>query len=416
MTELIRAFWQVRLSVLVAAVVTTAAGSLDAREIFVQHQFGDDRNPGTRQAPVRSIRRAVQLAKEGDTIHLLPERTVYREMITLRDKKGITIEGHNCIISGADRLPSDPAKWEKVGDRLYRISLRRTPQERHLLVVNGRAVTMGRTKYTIQAARAGRRGWDAVRQALIAQYPRPSDLSDGQFAWEPIDRRSGWLYVKGSLANLEWSVRTQGVYTDGHTHDITIRNLHVRHVLNDGFNFHGDAQNIRLINVTASECFDNAISPHGACSFTVERAQFRASETAVANDFLTETRFVDCVITGSQGAEIMIIGGKHLFERCLVRATAPVAMRLAYRKPGPERPLALKEIRMSGKDPTMQPDYTFRDCTVESADETPRTVVIQAGVNVTFVNCQFRRIRFQIDPSANVKMIRCTLDGTPLER
>ena len=408
--------WLGRLLVLAVVWFLAAAAELHAREIFVEQERGHDRNPGTREAPVRSIRRAVQMAQEGDTIHLMPPGAVYREMITLIDKRRITIEGHNCTISGAEKLPSDPARWDKVGKRLYRIRLKRTPQDRHLLVVNGRSVTMGRTKYTIQAARAAARrgGWESERDALIDQFPKPSELAEGQFAWEPIDRRSGWLYVKGSLANLEWAVRTQGVYTSGNTSDITIRNLKVRHVLNDGFNFHGNAQNIRLFNVTAYECFDNAISPHGACSFTVEEAQFLRSETAVANDFLTETRFLRCLIGGSQGAEIMIIGGKHLFEQCVIRSTAPVAMRLSYRKPGPKRPVAWKEIEMSGKDPAMRPEYTFRECTVMAADGKPSIVLIEAGVNVTFMRCAFRRMRFQVHPAARVEIIDCTLDGEPL--
>ena len=182
-----------------------AAGSARAREIYVNNQTGDDGNAGTAEAPLRSARKAVRLAREGDTIHLLPEGAVYREMISLINKKGITIEGHNCTVSGADKLPSDPAKWEKVSDGLHRIRLKRTMEDRHLLVVNGKAVTMGRTKYNIKSARAAARsgGWEAQRKALMDQYPKPADLTDGQFAWEPIDKRNGWLYVKGSLENLE---------------------------------------------------------------------------------------------------------------------------------------------------------------------------------------------------------------------
>jgi hypothetical protein len=342
------------------------------------------------------------MARPGDVIHLLPKAAVYREMITLADKRDLTIEGNDCVVTGADPLPSDPARWEKVREGLHRIRLRRTMQDRHILVVDGKGVTMGRTKYMIN------------RRPLREQYPKLEDLKDGQFAWEPIDNSAGWLYVKGPLDRLEWAVRPQGVYTNKEVHNITIRNLHTRHVLNDGFNIHGNAQGIRLFNVTGHECFDNGISPHGACSFTVQDSQFFRNEMAVGNDFLTETHFLRCRIGSSVQEEVMIIGGRHLFEHCRIRASGPVAIRLVVSKPGPGRPQALKEIKASGKDPNMKPRYTFRNCTLESVDDKPRTFIVGPNVNLTIEKCTFKGIRFQVDPAANVQVTDSTVDGKAL--
>jgi hypothetical protein len=376
---------------------------------------GKDANEGTQTAPLGTARRGVALAEAGDVIHLLPEGAVFREMITLADKRDITIEGNDCVVTAADPLPADPAKWEQVREKLHRIRLRRTLQDRHILVVNGRGVTMGRTKYQIMPlARLQREGFEAFRQGLMSQYPKPGDLKDGQFAWEPIDSTHGWLYVSGPLTGLEWSVRPQGVYTDKEVHNVTIRRLHARHALNDGFNIHGNAQNIRLFKVTANECFDNGISPHGACSFTVEDGEFLRNEMAVGNDFLTETHFLRCTIGDSVQEEIMIIGGRHRFEDCHIRAAGPVAIRLLASRPGPGRPAALREIEMSGKDPNMKPQYTFRNCTVESVDGTPRGFVIQPDVTVIIEGCTFRGIEFQTHEAASVTVTSSTLDGKPL--
>lgn len=310
-------------------------------------------------------------------------------MITLADKTGLTIEGHDCTVTAADPLPADSRAWEIVGEALRRIRLKRTTEDRHLLVVNGKAETMGRTKYMIGRIRGLERskGWDAARQTLINQFPRTHELKDGQFAWEPIDSTSGWLYVKGPLEKLEWSVRTQCVYTTGNVRDITIRNLHVRHALNDGFNIHGNARHIRLYRLTAHECFDNGISPHGACSFIVEDSQFLRNEMAVGNDFLTETEFRRCTIGDSVQEEVMIIGGRHLFEDCTIRATGPVAVRLVLSRPGATRPMALQEIAASGKNPDRPSLYTFRNCNLESADGQPRAIVVGPGVNLSIENC-----------------------------
>lgn len=391
--------------------------SAAAREIYVNNLTGNDQHAGTADAPLRSARRGVMLAEAGDTIHLLPEGAVYREMITLADKRDLTIEGHNCIVSGADPLPGDPAAWEKVGQGLHRIRLQRTAQDRHILVVDGKGVTMGRTKYQIMplAGIQRRKGFEAYQQALREQYPQLEKLQDGQFAWESIDAGAGWLYVKGSLEKLEWAVRTQGIYTDREVHNITIRNLHARHALNDGYNIHGNAQGLKLYNVTAHECFDNGISPHGACSFTIQDSEFLRNEMAVGNDFLTETHFLRCTLAESVQEELMIIGGRHVFEDCTLRAGGPVAVRLVINRPGPGRPAALREIQLSGKDPDARPQYTFRRCTIESTRDPPSEFVVGPNVNLTIEDCCFKGIRLKVDPAAVVQVRGSTLDGQPLE-
>jgi hypothetical protein len=320
------------------------------------------------------------------------------------------------VVTGADPLPADPSSWEKVSQGLHRIRLKRTTQDRHILIVDGKGVTMGRTKYQINplAGIQRREGLEAFRKALRAQYPKLEDLQQGQFAWEPTDAGNGWLYVKGALDKLEWAVRPQGIYTDKEVHNVTIRNLHARHALNDGYNIHGNAQGMRLFNVTAHECFDNGISPHGACSFTVQDSQFLRNEMAVGNDFLTETHFLRCTMGESVQEEVMIIGGRHLFEDCTIRSSGPVAIRLIVSRPGANRPLAQREIQASGKDPNMKPQYTFRGCTLESVDAAPRGFVVGHGVNVTLEKCTLKGIRFQVDPAAQVQIIDSTLDGQPL--
>ena len=393
----------------------TAANSA-AREIYVNNQTGNDQNTGTADAPLLTARRAVAMAAAGDTIHLLPDRAVYREMLTLADKRDLSIEGHDCVISGADPLPADAA-WEKVADGLHRLRLKRTIQDRHILVVNGKGVTMGRTKYQINplAGIQRREGFEAFRKALSDQYPKLADLQDGQFAWEPIDSMTGWLYVKGPLHKLQWAVRAQGIYTDREVHNITIRNLHARHALNDGYNIHGNAQGLQLLNVTAHECFDNGISPHGACSFRVEDSQFLRNEMAVGNDFLTETHFLRCTLGDSFQEELVIVGGRHLFENCIIRAGGPVAVRLVINRPGPNRPAALREIQSSGKDPDAKPQFIFRGCTIQHTGDTPSEFVVGPSVNLTIENCAFKGIRFKLDPSAMIQASDNTLDGQPLE-
>jgi hypothetical protein len=135
---------------------------------------------------------------------------------------------------------------------------------------------------------------------------------------------------------------------------------------------------------------------------------------AVGNDFLTETHFLRCTIGDSVQEEVMIIGGRHLFEECRIRAAGPVALRVMVSKPGASRPLARKEIEASGKDPDMQPLYQFRHCTLESADDTPRKIVVGPNVTLTLEGCTLKGIQIEVDSAANVEIVDSTLDGKPL--
>ncbi len=394
-----------------------AAADASARDIHVNVEVGSDDNPGTAEAPLRTAQAAVDQAQPGDVIHLLPRGAVYRERIALIDKKGFTIEGNDCVVTGADPLPSDAAAWEQVGEDLHRIRLDRTRDDRHLLVVDGKAFYYDRTKFKIgrieQIEKA--EGFDAARAALLAQYPDPADLEPGQFAWEPIDPQCGWLYVKGSLGNLEWAVRTDGIYTFGHTHDITIRNLHARHVLNDGFNIHGDTQNLRLRNVSGNECLDNGISPHAACSMDVENGEFFGNGLAVGHGHLTRTRMVRCTIGDSVHQEYMSGGGEHLLEDSTVRGEGEI-VHLAYWKPNPNLPYLINEIRSAGVDPfaEVEPQYVLRRCTIQGVGDEPARFIVKSGVNLTIEGCTFTNMVFEFDPNAKITIIDSTSDGEAL--
>jgi hypothetical protein len=190
---------------------------------------------------------------------------------------------------------------------------------------------------------------------------------------------------------------------------VVIRNLHARFALNDGFNLHGAALDYRLQNVTAYGCFDNGISPHGACSFTAEDSRFWGNEMALGNDFATQTRFIRCEFAGSTQEEIMCIGGKHVFEDCRIRATGSVAIRLIHTRRTPQ--FVLNEIKLAGADPNIKSEVMFRNCTMESADDSVRQIVTQPGPSVTFDRCVFKRIEFKPEKASNIRLVDCTLDG-----
>jgi hypothetical protein len=386
-------------SALISIALSIDVNGAQATDIYVNIQTGRDGNPGTKEQPLAVANRALRMAQPGDTIHLLPPGAVYRESLNLTNKSGLVIEGNGCTISGADPLPADPAAWEAVSEDLHRRQVRANSENRYILVKDGKGQRMGRNKFR--------------REPLDAQFPALDRLRPGEFRVEPIaGERSAWLYIKGSLDNLEWAVRQQGVMTGGRVRNITLRNLKAKHALNDGFNLHADAQNIMLIDVEGSENYDNGISPHGACSMTVEDGSFRDNGTPDwAQGDATQTDYRRCVAGGSGHQwEVVFAGGVHRVEDSTIHLNGNELWFVKW----PIRAFALNEIRLAGKDPEVKPEYTVVRTQILGDPEKKGIVNIGAGVTLTLEECTFTNVTFDIDPAATVRITGGTADGKPL--
>ncbi|HUT91461.1 MAG TPA: hypothetical protein VMY37_18325 [Thermoguttaceae bacterium] len=371
------------LVVAVGAAAAIADGMAEGREIFVNIETGDDANLGTAAEPLATAQRAVNVATSGDTIHLLPESALYRQMIALRGKSGITIDGHGVTLTGADPLPSEG--WEPLGDRLHRrrvktVRVGRRP--RHLLIVGGRAERMGRSP------------------TVRPDFPDPNKLGEGQFSWQEIDEQEGWLYVRGDVEGLEWSVRPAGLLTTGRNRDVTVRNLNARHALNDGFNVHGDARGMRFSHVTGYENYDEGFSAHDTCQCWIEDGRFWGNDNAAYDVNTADTYYRRCEFRESVSVEVGFAGGEHLLDECLIVAAGPVAFRLG---PG-TRP----------DEPGDKPPATCRLAGVEirSADASPRAVEIQNDVAADLIDCTLAGVELRLGKS-QVKCENTTLDGRP---
>jgi hypothetical protein len=201
--------------------------------------------------------------------------------------------------------------------------------------------------------------------------------------------------------------------TGGHVRDVTIRNLNARHALNDGFNLHADAQNVTLVNVQGYENYDNGISPHGACSMTVENGKFWGNGTpAWAQSDATQTVYRHCEARGSGHQwEVVFAGGVHRVEDSMIHLTGNELWFVKW----PIRPFALNEIKQAGKDPDIKPEYSVLRTTVSGDPNKKGTVKIGAGVTLTLDHCTFTNVKFDVEPGAVVYVAESTSDGRPLE-
>jgi hypothetical protein len=350
-------------------------------ELYVNVQTGSDQNPGTHDRPLATAQQAVVKAQPGDVIHLLPEGAVIRQMIVLAAKEGITIEGHGTTLTGADPLPADG--WEQVKDNLARRRMRQTAMKRHLLIVGGKANRMDRSP------------------TVSPPFPPPDQLQPGQFCWQDIDDKEGWLYVCGPRDGLEWSVRVAGVLTYGHNRNLTIRNLNCRHALNDGFNIHGDCRGLKCTNITGYENFDEGFSAHDTCECWIDGGRFWGNDNAVADVNQADTFYRNCEFRDSVSTEVLFHGGKHSLDDCRIVAAGKNAFLAASTRVGSDKPLLVPvECRLTR-------------CEIQSAGEPPR-VFLLSDATVFLTECRLQRIKLSVGGS-RLHVENSTLDKQPLK-
>jgi hypothetical protein len=285
-------------------------------------------------------------------------------------------------LTGADPLPADG--WEAVAPGLHRRSLPRTRFDRHLLIRDGKANRMGRSP------------------SVNVAFPAPEALRDGEFAWvlQP-DEKTGWLYVRGSTAGLEWSVRDAGLATGGTNRQITVRNLNARHALNDGFNIHGDCRELRCFSITGYENFDEGFSAHDTCQVWVTDGKFWGNDNAVADVNLCDSYYTRCEFRDSVSVEVLFSGGDHRLDNCRIIASGKVAFSLS-----------------SGGNPrTKEPGLgkcAVTKTEISSGDKTPRPLRIAEHNEAAFINCRLRDI--SVANRGNLTVTDSTLDGAPWQQ
>ncbi len=348
-------------------------------EIYVNVQTGNDQNPGTHDQPLATAQRAVAKAQRGDLIHLFPEKAVVRQMIVLAGKEGITIDGHNVTLTGADPLPTEG--WEQISPDLARRRMPQTAMKRHLLIVGGKANRMGRSP------------------TVSPPFPPPDRLQPGQFCWQDIDDKDGWLYVCGPRDGLEWSVRMAGILVSGHNRDITIRNLNCRHALNDGFNIHGDCRGLKCINITGYENFDEGFSAHDTCECWIDAGRFWGNDNAVADVNQADTFYRNCEFRESVSTEVLFQGGQHSLDDCRIVATGKNAFLAASTTVGKDNPQYVPvKCRLTR-------------CQIRGVD-VPR-IFLLSDATVFLTECHFEQVRLSLGDS-RVAVQNSTIDKQPL--
>jgi len=290
----------------------------------VNSRSGADSAEGTADQPFATIKRAIALAQPGDTISLDPQGSPYDEQIFFADKSGtesepIILDGQGAVIDGS--VPIRPEEWERVSDGLYKSTI--LPQ---IYCYKANPAYVGRF-FFVWEGKINRMGRSL--KGSQTPYKKPEDLAPGEWTYA-ADETAFYLRVPDGMPLESAPVRVpkivSGVQITGNCHHLVIRNVKVRHVINDGFALTTGAgpgntvRNIRFENIRAEECGDDGLSAHGDCEVFVDGFYSRANSTGYCSQGTSTNRRVR--MEEIDGVEIFPIGGRHEFIDTVVMGHA----------------------------------------------------------------------------------------------
>ena len=291
-----------------------------AGNLHVDSVKGDDAWSGLTAArteadgPLRSISAAVSKAQAGDVIHLAPG--VYREEVKFRDKAGapdrpIILEGHGAVISGL--APLQAAAWEPLGGGLYRS--REFLFSDGILVHGAAAANEAYIKRFFLHWEGSMNRMGRCSKGHCPPLPAPAELRPGQWTYVGAEEA---FYLKTaperslSAEKIEYPRLLNGVSITGDAcADLVIRNLTVRHALNDGFSIKSAARGIRFQDVAAMECGDDGMSAHDNARIDVNGFTARGNATGITHVGASRSSNRRLCLTGNGVNLIVEDNGAH---------------------------------------------------------------------------------------------------------
>jgi hypothetical protein len=284
-----------------------------AGDLYVARRRGVDSSTGLTavgaapNGPLRTIGRAVRLAKPGDTIHVDPAEGPYPEMVSFHSKSGvvgnpITLDGHGATLIGSD--PLQPARWEAVGGGLYRnrtlfgeIKCDDAVLTRYFLVIDREMVRMNRTS-----------------KGPKAPFKHPNDLAVRE--WTYVENEQAfYIRIDAEKALTDYAIlvprRRNGVGVYGDSSHVVVRNVTSTYCINDGFSISsGQGKQIRDLhfeNIRAIRCGDDGISAHADCAFSVDGFESRENSTGICDTGKSVTSYNRALIEGCFGCDVFFI-------------------------------------------------------------------------------------------------------------
>ncbi len=290
-------------SAFVLTVCALGIRTVGAVDLFVDNRDGDNIYDGhsqhevdQRSGPVRTIRRALEKVRPGDTIHIANHGTPYYESLEIvgsRFSGGFRIEGNGAVVSGAKVAPF--AAWKPLGNGVWKFTPRR--KAFYQLVSGDQALpefTIATGAPSLPAIPAGQ--WAAWR---------------GSIYYHVLPAKPG---AQQDDAPLAFAAEEVGI-TLLDVNDVHIHDLELRHFRLDGVNVHDRCQNIILDNVKLIENGRAGLAVGGSSLVGIRDSVIAGNRVAqVLNSEVAQTEIISTKIASAAGASIRKTGGHVLVE------------------------------------------------------------------------------------------------------
>lgn len=279
-----------------------AATSLSARDWFVDNRFGDDgfdgataRVAGPGVGPVYSIRRALDKAGRGDTVHITNHGVPYYESLQIVGPRltgspisQFVIEGNGAILSGARLIP--PEAWKYVGDDIWQFTPRR--KAFYQLLQIDKPVPEQRDVSPTALIEAGQ--WQGRNGSIYFRSPGPGI--------NPLNLPLAFARDEVGITLLD-------------VDDVVIRNLTIRHFRLDGINAHDRARHVILENVRLIENGRSGLAVGGTSLVGVKDSELDGNRLSqILNAEKAQTEVISSKLGENGGVPFQIKGGHLLIE------------------------------------------------------------------------------------------------------
>ena len=300
-------------------------GSLAAKDVYVDNAKGNDNAPGTKNAPVRTIRRGMEMMSSGDTLHLTPNPQPYTESIHfsarnrhLGGKPGrpTIVDGHGARFSGLRHRPA--SEWTKTGSDVYTIQL------------NNNAWVMDKQGYwsgfPIVFADGKPLPWKKSKTELV---PNSYVLTKVFGAKKTPEHNK--LHVRLEPGKTPADVRLEtphgdyAVCVEG-VDDVTIRNIKAEYYPGDGFD--SAWRNVVFEGVEGTRNMDQGISAH-ASGLVVKNSRFHGNagggvvDVGMPSDGTTRrsnVRYINCIMEEDVFRnDVQFYHTDAILENCIIR-------------------------------------------------------------------------------------------------
>ncbi|MBQ7207279.1 MAG: right-handed parallel beta-helix repeat-containing protein [Lentisphaeria bacterium] len=290
------------------ALICAALSGLAGAEIFVSPR-GDDNAPGTRNAPLKTIVRAFEKAKPGDTVRLLPG--VFSEHAVLRrsGRRGaeITIAGtrsgngeYLSIVQAPGKVLTDWQPAPEVGENVWKTPLEKRPDlvmkdGAMIAYINPLTMALPQRKvlpeeitdvYIVSKFGPGCKrlaGLDLLRMPDQVKFTHENLGRKRENFWEVIGRvlagwKNGYLYIRLAGGQDISKCRITATYGEGFLLEdasfIVLKDLHIR----------ASRIQIRITGKSSNNSIENCLLMHGGSRVRIDKT---ASATTVRNNIMT---------------------------------------------------------------------------------------------------------------------------------